>query len=540
VAFSVADYVVKRLKEQNVDALFGVPAAYCAPLFDAAIRSGMTTVIDSSDLGAGYAADGYARTRGLAAVSVSYGVGTLSLLNAIAGAYVERSPVVVVNGGPSPGHLSNLHQFDVLFSHSIGQDSTDLTVFKQFTAHAGRADNASKVPNLVDTALTLAITKKRPAYVEISLDIWDQTCAMPAGALNLALPAAGTEPALATKILSLIRHAASPVILVGVEVERYGLADAVATLIAKLNVRWATTLLAKSVIAEQTANFIGVYDGPHSRPAVKNAVESSDCLVALGCVLPSGYAALVRSSFAKMVHAYDGRARVRTEPKVNAELGALVRALSSQAVQGPAPPAAGGNPSAVAAAAAAGLSHAEVFQAIDRILDDTWLVIPDTFLGIYSAANLSLKGKSAFVCSAVWASIGHSVSAAVGASFGSRRRPLVICGDGGFQMTAQSLSTMAHYGRNPVVLLIANGIYGFEQYLVDDTFFTNPAQPARSYVNLNQWDYVKLAGALGFSRVRTVDSTASLDAALIEAKAFNGACLIVAAVKSRDLPVELR
>jgi len=82
------------------------------------------------------------------------------------------------------------------------------------------------------------------------------------------------------------------VILVGIEVARYGLAADVAALIAKLNVRWASTLLAKSTIAEQTANFIGVYDGPHSRPAVKSAIENSDCLVALGCVLPSGYAAL--------------------------------------------------------------------------------------------------------------------------------------------------------------------------------------------------------------------------------------------------------
>jgi indolepyruvate decarboxylase len=132
------------------------------------------------------------------------------------------------------------------------------------------------------------------------------------------------------------------------------------------------------------------------------------------------------------------------------------------------------------------------------------------------------------------------VSAAVGAAFGSQRRALVICGDGGFQMTAQSLSTMVHHGRNPIVVLIANGIYGYEQYLVDRSFFTNPAQLARSYVNLNQWDYVKLAGALGFSRAKAVDTVAALNAALTEAKGFNGPYLIVAAVQARDLPSELQ
>jgi thiamine pyrophosphate-dependent enzyme len=94
-------------------------------------------------------------------------------------------------------------------------------------------------------------------------------------------------------------------------------------------------------------------------------------------------------------------------------------------------------------------------------------------------ANLPVKGRNAFLCSGVWASIGHSVAAALGASFGSSRRPLVICGDGGFHMTAQTLSTLVHYGRNPVILLIANGIYGYEQFLVDSSFFSSPTKPPR-------------------------------------------------------------
>jgi len=101
VAFTVADYVLKRLSEQHVDTLFGVPAAYCAPLFDAASAHGMRSVVTASELEAGYAADGYARTKGLGAASVAYGVGSLSMSNAIAGAYVERSPVAVINGGPT-------------------------------------------------------------------------------------------------------------------------------------------------------------------------------------------------------------------------------------------------------------------------------------------------------------------------------------------------------------------------------------------------------------------------------------------------------
>lgn len=163
----------------------------------------------------------------LGAASVAYGVGTLSMINAIAGAYVERSPVVVINGGPTSQNLTNLHQFDVLFSHSIGQDATDLTAYKLVTASAVRAAKASDVPAIVDQAISTAIMKKRPVYIEINMGIWNSTCPMPAGTLPIANPAAGTEQQLATTIVELVRAAQSPLILVGTEIQRYSLADKV-------------------------------------------------------------------------------------------------------------------------------------------------------------------------------------------------------------------------------------------------------------------------------------------------------------------------
>ena len=180
-----------------------------------------------------------------------------------------------------------------------------------------------------------------------------------------------------------------------------------------------------------------------------------------------------------------------------------------------------------------------MFERIGAALDASWITIPDTFLGIYSATNLPVKGRDAFLCSGVWASIGHSVAAAIGASFGSSRRPLVICGDGGFHMTAQALSTMVQYGRNPVIVVIANGIYGYEQYSVDSSFFSSATKPPRPYVVLNQWDFVKLATGLGLQYTQAVNNAASFDTALAAAKAVNGSALIVAQVNPHDLPAEL-
>src|SRR5262249_54120707 len=184
------------------------------------------------------------------------GVGTLRRCNAIAGAYVERGPVVVINGAPTAGALNNLHQFDVIPSHSTGQDATDLSAYKLVTVSAARAGTVAEVPAVVDAAISAAIKKKRPAYIEINMGIWDSTSPMPASPWIVPTPPAGTEHQLAVAIVGLIRAAQKPLILVGHEIQRYGLADKVADLIAKLGVRWATAVLSKSVLPEQGAGWI--------------------------------------------------------------------------------------------------------------------------------------------------------------------------------------------------------------------------------------------------------------------------------------------
>ena len=539
-AFTVVDYVLTRLKEQGVTHLFGVPALYCAALFDAAPAHGVTPVVTASDLEAGYAADGYARTKGMAAVSVANGVGTLSLINAVAGAYVERSPVVVINGGPTAGHLADLAQRDVVYSHSTGRPNTELDAFAVVTAHSVRVATKEEVPAAVDAAVTAALVSQRPVYIEISMDLWRQPCTAPGPPLTSNTAPAGTETQLAATIVDLIRGAQKPVLLVGAEVARYGLADAVADLIGKLGVRWTSDMLSKSTLAEEGPGWIGVYDPPYVPPSVRTPVESADLLVTLGCVFPNSFASLVTQKFDSMVAVYDGKVRVKNQPKQNAEIRALVAAMCTKAAeQPPASAPAGALPSPLPPAAGP-LTYKQVFQRVGNALDDTLITISDTFLGTYAAANLPVQGRGAFLCNAVWASIGHSVAAAVGASFGSTRRALVICGDGGFHMTAQSLSTMAQYARNPIVVLIANGIFGFEQFLLDRSYFdANSNVPARPYTVINQWDFVKFANSVGVQNAKVVNTAATLDAELVAAKANPGASLIVAQVVPRGLPTEM-
>jgi indolepyruvate decarboxylase len=240
-----------------------------------------------------------------------------------------------------------------------------------------------------------------------------------------------------------------------------------------------------------------------------------------------------------MVQIYDGKVRIKTAAKQKAELRTLVTELVTEAAHAPPKLVPAGVVPVAPGPASGALTYRQVFERIAAALDDSWIVIPDTFLGVYSAANLPVKGRDGFLCSAVWATIGHSVAAATGAAFGSSRRPLVICGDGGFHMTAPTLATMVQHGCNPVVIVIANGIYGYEQFLVDKSYFNSTTAPPLPYAVISQWDFVKFADGMRVPYAQLVDTAAAFDAALAGAKASSGPALIAAKVDPHGLPAEL-
>ena len=545
-------YILTRLSENNCKKLFGVPGATCSPIFEAARSpSDVSLVVTSSDLGAGYAADGYARVRGLAAVSVTYGVGTMSLVAAIAGAYVERSPVVVINGGPSAEDLRLQKELGTLFSHSTGHEKSDLVTFKEVTEFAERIEKPADVPRIVDQAIMIAKTKQRPVYIEVAKDVWGKACPAPAAPLNLTIAPSGNETQLARDIVAKLRAASKPALLLGIEIERYGLASETIALVNRLAIPWSTTLLAKSVIPEQTAGFVGVYGGENAPPSVIRVIEGGDALLAIGCVMGRQYRRLVRNSAAKMTLAFNGQVKIGAAPAKPASLRALLAALQAQ----PWTP----NPALIAgtklpgltfderrysiparpAAPEPGLAYDEVLRAVSAALDDTLITITDTSLSMYPAADLNIIGQNGFLCDAVWQAIGYSVGAAVGVGVAQGRRPLVICGDGGFQMTAQSLSSMVKERIPAIVIVLDNGLHAIEQWILAGGYFGNSNAAPTPYLALGRWSYADLAKALGFGFTRTVDTPAAFAQALADAKASAAPAFIAAAIKPHDLPAGL-
>ncbi len=549
---TVAQYIASRVAEVGEHILlFGVPGATCEPLYTA---FGDKVRVTSSDSEAAAAADGFARVAGLGVVAVTYSVGTLSLAPVIAGANVERSPVLVVNGGPTAEDLRLQRELGTLFTHSNGKEKTDLTVFKEVTAFAERIERAADAPRLVDAALTAALTQSRPVYLEVAKDLWSASCPAPTSKLALDERMTGNEATVAATILERLQSAQRPVVLVGIEVARTKSGPLVTEWLQRLGVPWASTLLAKSVVAEQTPGFVGVYAGEHSMPSVKLALEKADAILSLGCVFGRQFRNLVVASRKTLMHVGDGTVRLGDRPPTPASFRRVLAELAEKPWPSKAVSFDGLRPAGLsfderrfslskkeaAPSDEPGLTYDQVVRAVSDRLDGEHLVITDTSLSMYPAAELNVTGPQGFVCNAVWQSIGFSLAAATGVALGQSRRVVVVCGDGGFQMTAQSLATLAAHVKSAIVVVLDNACYGIEQWLLEPKYFADVSAKAKPYLNLRRWNYVDFAKSLGVPNAVRAETVASLSAALDQAKQSKGLTLISANMQRHDLPSELK
>ncbi|HEV8692812.1 MAG TPA: thiamine pyrophosphate-binding protein, partial [Lysobacter sp.] len=178
--FTVADYLLTRLRQLNVTDVFQIPGDYVKHFTQALEHfDGVNTIGAINELDAAYAADAYARTRGLAAVSLQFGVSTYSALNAIAGAWVERSPIVVISATPGADMRNITDMYDVLFHHSTGDLDADRKIYENVTVKAITLSTNVGAAEQIDELLIDAITHKRPVYIACYKEVWGQPCSRP-------------------------------------------------------------------------------------------------------------------------------------------------------------------------------------------------------------------------------------------------------------------------------------------------------------------------------------------------------------------------
>lgn len=500
--YTVGRYLVDRLHQLGLGHLFSIAGDYSLSWVHGYVRPSPITVIEEvNELNAGYAADGYARLNGIGALCVTYSAGALCAVNAIAGAYVERVPVVLINGTPDIKKTLTYEQTGFSAHHFISGRQSDMQAFEHLTVAAVRIDNPDLAGMVIDYALTQCITERRPVYIELLQDMVDLNCEPPKGELSPARTLsdeAGLKDSIA-KITAMLETASNPLIWVGIEVDRFGLHDRAATLVRQLNIPYVTELLSKSVLAEDDALFVGVFDGQASSAEVQGAVEDADFILALGVWLTDLNSLGWSPAYDKLAFVSFDTVKYGTYFWPQVALDHAIDALIAAGVsRQPAPFPTVTPPTEASTDPAAAITYSGFYEFISRYVDENTIVGSDASLNYFGSLLLRVPSAKAFFAQPSYSAIGYISPAATGVCLAKRedQRVMVFCGDGGFQMSAQCLSTQARFGLDPIVVVIDNGVYGVEQWLADPTVFRND-DPFYESCYLHPWEYSKLAAVFG-------------------------------------------
>lgn len=561
--FTVADYLLTRLKQLNVTEVFQIPGDYVKH-FTQALEyfDGVNAIGAINELDAAYAADAYGRTRGLGAVSLQYGVSTFSALNAIAGAYVECSPVVVISATPGADARQITKMYDVLYHHSTGNLQADQEVYEHVTVAAETLSTSVEAPEKIDNLLIAAITYKRPVYIACYKEVWGEPCPKPSSKVLRPLSFKSEPLALENAVAQAwaqITAAKHPMILAGVEVLRHGLSGLLQQIIDASGFLYTTTSLGKTVLDEKGKKFVGTYSDAASIQSVRDLVSQADCFLTLGTIITDDYLWFIENKYADMVLATTEQIRagyfiyegVTMKDFMEALLKLFKKTkgypLSTVAPrQPPYPEPWVSNSDSHWNDKPETITYNRFFQHSMKFLHDNKMLdkIVMTFgvsSSLYVATNAYGLSQNSFIGSAAWQCIGFETGAASGAQLGSGKRAWTVAGDGGFMMVCQSLSTLARNNLNAVIFVMSNAVYAIEQVYVDLTSFEPGPQHTFDAFDIRpKWDYLALAKAFGAKGYR-VQTVSELNAVLQELKKpTRQPSLVEVVIPEKDLPGQMR
>ncbi|EPS41970.1 hypothetical protein H072_4017 [Dactylellina haptotyla CBS 200.50] len=498
-------YLFKRLHELGIRSVHGVPGDYNLVALDSLPDAGLNWVGNCNELNAGYAADGYARIKGLSALITTFGVGELSALAAVAGSYSERVPVVHIVGVPS----TISQKSGALLHHTLGNG--DFSVFANMSRHISEVLVTLNDPTIaardIDRALRACYTSARPVYIALPTDMVLRK--IPAKGLetpiDLSLPVndVETEADVIESATKMIYAAKNAIILVDACAIRHRVVDEVHDLIDKSQLPAFATPMSKGAIDETCSRFGGVYIGDVSRPDVKQAVESSDLVLSIGA-LKSDFNSggfTYRTSTKNTIEFHSDHTKIgyATYPCIGMKsvLQKLLANLDFNKIRHT--ESAKANPPELVneeAEKSAGneVTHSWFWPHIGK----NWLQENDVIITETGTANFGIletrfpKGVTA-ISQVLWGSIGYSVGAAQGAALAVKecdpsRRVILIVGDGSFQLTGNEVSTMIRHGLKPIIVLINNDGYTIERMIHGEDATYNDIQP---------WKHTKILETFG-------------------------------------------
>ncbi len=499
---SVVQYLLDSIKTLGIKDVFGVPGDFAFPINDAICNDPeLRWIGNCNELNAAYAADGYARIKGFAALTTTFGVGELSAICGVAGAYAEHLPVIHIVGTPPTKAMLNKK----IIHHTLGTGNFD--IFKQAASCMVCASATLTPENAVSETrrvLEAAVYHHRPVYFAIPLDYGNLPVIGQEDIKILTIPQSdqATLREAVAAIQDKLTKSVSPAVLAGYLVQRLNLQEIATRLIEKTDLPFATMFMDKTTLDESLKQYVGIYDGRIMNQEVRDFIENSDCVLNIGALWSDfntgAFSANIdRTKMISIMHhqvtvGYAAYCKVEMEDVINgllqlAEPKVTVRPEVKKLGQPKGLPDGNINPD-------------YFYPALERFLKPGDIVVAETGTVSMGLGFAKMPENTIFLNQTLWGSIGWATPAALGAAIAAPdRRVVLITGEGSHQLTAQETGQFFRFGLKPVIIVLNNDGYLIERLLCKN--------PDIYYNNLAQWQYSKLPEALGCKDWLTVKVT---------------------------------
>ena len=503
----MGQFLFAYLHARGVRHSFGVPGDFALPTFAWLDKSPIQSITMTHEPGAGFAADAYSRINGIGLVCVTYCVGGLNALNAVAGAYAEKSPVVVVSGAPGKKDREK----DPLLHHKVKTFDTQHRVYEEVTVASTVLLDEERAASEIVRCVEACLRFKRPVYIEVPHDMVDRIIPIPPIApAPTPMSDADSLQAALSETAELISHARKPVILAGVELHRFHLTDSAIHLAEKLNIPIAGDLLSKSAVPENHPLYLGIYGGAMSSDEiVRNYVESSDCVLMLGTFITDMSMGIytARLDRNRTVLATTESLLVRYHKYDDVQFADFLHGLNHSKLKRkkfkrPAPHTE--NKPLTRKELFDPITMKELIRIVSLNLDERFCVVSDVGDGLFGAVGIRTSKRAEFIAPAYYLSMGFAIPACIGiAAANPNFRPLALVGDGAFQMTGLELSTAVRLGKKPIILVLNNDGFGTMRKIRDGRFNT-----------ISQWDYGQVCNLIRGGSATVAKTKGDLDGAL--------------------------
>ena len=520
--------LLDALRQHGARELFGIPGDFVLPFFKVIEESAVLPFYTlSHEPAVGFAADAAARFHGAISVAVvTWGAGAFNLVNAVAGAYAERVPVVVVSGAPGVHERASgwrLH-------HMSREIDTQTRIFREITCDQAVLDDPARAPAEIARVLRSAREYSLPVYIELPRDmVGVEAEPVPTLPPSPVLPEALDEAA--AEILQRLRSAASPCIMVDIEVRRYGVEAKVAELASRLGIPVVSTFMGRGLLSGHRDVVRGTYLGAAGQPAVTALVERSDALLLLGVILSdTNFAVSERKiDMRRAMLAINRQVQVGHHSYPDIPMDALIDTMLAQtgltqAGEGHGRPPCAMPPEHFPEALPADdtpIAPSDIAAAINDLFARHGPLPIAADIGDCLFTAMEIRNTD-LVAPGYYAGMGYGVPAGLGACVAAGRRPLILVGDGAFQMTGFELGNCRRYGWDPIVIVFNNASWEMLRVF----------QPESAFNNLDDWRFAELAGPLGGDGVR-VATRRKLADALARAHATRGRFQLIEAMLPR-------